>query len=201
MEHKGWTRRGYLPHCDFAGNLQAITFRLADSLPKDVVDHWKTELERDRCSADPKIRNQAEATLRKRFAAYEDAGRGSCLLRKPTNAGIVQGILLERHQLNYRLIDWCVMPNHVHVLMKEVEGFPLAHVVKRWKAASAIQINRLEKREGRLWMPDYHDRLIRDENHFFNARVYIRDNPVQARLCGTPEEWPFSSASQTWNPE
>jgi len=50
-------------------------------------------------------------------------------------------------------------------------------------------------------MPDYHDRLIRNEDHFFNARTYIRNNPVKARLCGTPEDWAFSSAGVGWDPE
>ncbi|MFO7697076.1 MAG: hypothetical protein R6X16_07960 [Anaerolineae bacterium] len=32
-EHKGWYTRGYLPHRDEPGLVQAITFHLADSLP------------------------------------------------------------------------------------------------------------------------------------------------------------------------
>ena len=31
--HRGWYHRGYLPHCDQPGLLQAITYHLADSLP------------------------------------------------------------------------------------------------------------------------------------------------------------------------
>lgn len=45
-----------------------------------------------------------------------------------------------------------------------------------------------------FWMRDYWDRYIRDENHFCQTVKYIHDNPVQAGLCKTPEEWPWSSA-------
>jgi hypothetical protein len=50
-------------------------------------------------------------------------------------------------------------------------------------------------------MRDYHDRLIRDMDHFHNARAYIRNNPVKAGLCATPDEWVFSSAGQNWDCE
>ena len=43
-KHKGWHSRGFLPHLDAAEIQQAITFRLADALPKQVVDGWKREL-------------------------------------------------------------------------------------------------------------------------------------------------------------
>ena len=44
MIPKGHHQRGYLPHRDYGGALQAITFRLADSLPVHVVEKWKEEL-------------------------------------------------------------------------------------------------------------------------------------------------------------
>jgi len=43
-------------------------------------------------------------------------------------------------------------------------------------------------------MPDYFDRYIRNPEHFAKTMRYIEDNPVKARLCDRPEDWPFSSA-------
>ena len=93
------------------------------------------------------------------------------------------------------------MPNHVHVLIGMRTGGSLPGIVQKWKGASAIQINRLRNRSGTLWMRDYFDRFIRDEDHFLNARIYIRENPVKARLCELPEDWAFSSAGVAWRPE
>ncbi len=45
--HKGWHSRGYLPHLDVAGEIQALTFRLADALPTKVVEGLKMELARE----------------------------------------------------------------------------------------------------------------------------------------------------------
>ena len=114
-------------------------------------------------------------------------------------AEIVQDALLKNHGKSYKLIEWCVMPNHVHVLIRLMGTVALGVVVKQWKAGSAIQINRLLERSGSIWMRDYHDRFIRDLDHFHDARAYIRNNPVKAGLCVRQEEWRFSSAGVLWD--
>ena len=199
--HNGIHDRGDLPHRDFADSLQAVTFRLAASLPKKVVEEWRKELEVTLASPDIKTSRAAKADLHKRVTRYEDAGHGSRILSKPECAGIVQEALIKSHGSIYKLSDWCVMPNHVHVLFRMMDHTSLGNIVKGWKASSAIQINRLEKQSGSLWMCDYHDRFIRDLDHFHNARTYIRNNPVKAGLCATPEDWPFSSAAINWTAE
>jgi putative DNA methylase len=93
------------------------------------------------------------------------------------------------------------MPNHVHVLIRLMGEIPLGEVVKAWKATSAIRINRLLGRNGSLWLADYHDRFIRDLDHFYNAIAYIRNNPLKAGLCRVSSDWPFSSAGRSWKAE
>jgi len=78
-KHKGWHSRGYLPHLDAAELIQAITFRLADALPKNVIEGWKRELEREMQDGDPR----SEQMLRERIARFEDAGHGCCVLGEP----------------------------------------------------------------------------------------------------------------------
>jgi len=68
--------------------------------------------------------------MTRRLAVFEDAGHGSCLLSVPTHAEVVQRLLIEGHPTRYRLIEWCVMPNHVHVLMEEAATHPLSVVIK-----------------------------------------------------------------------
>jgi REP element-mobilizing transposase RayT len=97
-----------------------------------------------------------------------------------------------------RLIEWCVMPNHVHVLIGMRERRPLGPIVQQWKGASAFRVNRMLGRSGKLWIKDYFDRFIRDQDHFENARLYIRRNPVKAGLCQEPEQWALSSAGVSW---
>lgn len=118
----------------------------------------------------------------------------------PPRAPTVQEQLIAGHGDHYRLIEWCIMPNHVRVLIGMKPEQALARTVQQWKGASAIAINRLSGRNGTFWMRGYFDRFIRDEDHFLNARIYVRKNPVKAGLCTTPEDWPFSSAGSGWIP-
>ena len=189
MEHKGWHSRGYLPHLDAPGEIQALTFRLRDAVPEEVIDRWRRELAHEPSSA-------RERKLRIQIARYEDAGHGTCLLRRDAHAEAVQGALFHGDGTRYRLLEWCVMPNHVHVLIQPAEGMPLGHIVRTWKTYTAKMINTAEGTSGSIWAEDYYDRYIRDPDHLENTRLYVRKNPVNAALCSAPEAWRWSSAFQ-----
>lgn len=192
MNPKGHHQRGYLPHRDYEGALQALTFRLADSLPSKLLAGWKAELK------DTQTRDEAQQELLRKIARYEDAGHGSCVLRDPGAAGLVQTALLTDHDKAYRLIAWCVMPNHVHVMIRQEGLHSLGEVVRRWKGRSARGINQVLSRSGPLWARDYFDRAIRDSDHFWRSIRYIHRNPVKAGLVKQPKDWKFSSAGYGW---
>ena len=75
--NKGIHTRGYLPHWDFNSSTLAITFRLADSFPAQVIKTWNKEL---LSIADDESR---EKELHKLIAKHEDAGHGEAVLRNP----------------------------------------------------------------------------------------------------------------------
>jgi REP element-mobilizing transposase RayT len=170
--------------------VQSLTFRLHDAVPQPLVDSWKTELARNKTLSP---QNQ-DAKLRKLIATYEDAGHGACYLRAPRIASLVENALLHFDAQRYRLIAWCLMPNHVHALVEMGETWPLASIVHSWKSFTSHRANQILGRSGDFWFREYFDRFIRDEQHFANAVVYIEQNPVKARLAGSPEGWRWSSA-------
>jgi REP element-mobilizing transposase RayT len=186
-EHKEWFSRGYLSHFDLPDLLQSITFRLADSLPQTVLDKMTHEL-----AEYPEARRQRERE--RRIAAYLDAGHGACWLKDARVAALVENALLHFDGQRYRLLAWCVMPNHVHALVETNEGFPLSKIVHSWKSFTGNQANKILVRSGDFWQREYHDRFIRDDEHYRNAVVYIENNPVKAGLAKTAEAWRYSSA-------
>jgi putative transposase len=177
---QGWRSRGYLPHFDGELVQQVVSWHLADSLPVDVA-------ERLAAAAD-------DAETRTHYEAYLDAGHGSCALRDPVCADIVQDALLHFDGERYRLLAWVVMPNHVHVLAEPMSGHGLADIMHSWKRHTALLINRHLGQSGPLWRREYWDRYIRDELHYAAAVAYIEHNPVQAGLVATAADWPWSSA-------
>ncbi len=181
MQPKGWHSRGYLPHCDAAELVQHVVFRLADSLPASVVQALS-------------LLGKAEQL--KGIDAALDAGAGASVLADPEAAQIVVDTILWFDRARYVVHAWCVMPNHVHVVMQPLTS--LGTIVKSWKAFSAAKINRLAGRSGRLWAPDYFDRFMRNDDQLAATIFYVEANPVAARLSENPEAWPFSSAGARW---
>ena len=183
----GWHSRGYLPHFDGGSIPQSITFRLFDSLPKAILEQWSHELE-------PHLSELIDIEMRKRIAAYLDQGHGSCYLKEPRVAKIVQDALLFFDKEKYLLSAWVVMPNHVHLVTTPLPGKPLAGIMQSLKSFTANEANKLLGRRGTFWMPDYFDRYIRSQRHLAAAIAYVENNPVKAGLCCHPEDWRFSSA-------
>ena len=180
---KGWYSRGYLPHVDVPGLFQSITFRLADSLPHDVIERLAQE-------------KLDDVERRKRIEALLDAGHGECLLQRRKVAEIVEDALLHFDGERYRLLAWCIMPNHVHALIETRAGHPLAKVVHSWKSFTAKEINKALGRSGAVWQREYFDRYIRDDRHMQAVVEYIEENPVKAKLVDRAEKWAFSSAAR-----
>ena len=189
--HRDWYSRGYQPHMDAPEVIQTISFRLADSVPRALLDAWRME----KTLGGPRASRKEKARLTRLIAEYEDRGFGACHLRDPRVAELVQRALHFHDGRTHRLFEWCVMPNHVHVLIQQHAGAPLGRLVRSWKTYTAKHANALLGRKGRFWMPDYFDRYIRSPAHFEQARHYIRQNPVVAGLCEKPEDWPWSSAN------
>lgn len=124
---------------------------------------------------------------------YLDRGFGKCFLRDPRIADFTETALRHHHGQRFQLLAWVIMPNHVHALM-EIGHTPLSKIIQNWKSVIAVEANKLLDRSGRFWQPEYWDRFMRDEEQKRKAIRYIESNPVKAKLCRTPEEWPFGSA-------
>jgi putative transposase len=179
---KNWFSRGYLPHFDHPGLLQSITFRLADALPSSAIEKMR-------------LPETDDARFREKLEAYLDAGYGTCLLKEPENAEIVENALLHFDQQRYRLLAWVIMPNHVHVLIETQEGYSMPDVIHSWKSFSAKKVNQRIGREGEVWQREYFDRFIRDDRHLKAVIDYIEQNPVKAGLVKHAADWQYGSAA------
>ena len=124
-----WHKRGYLPHYDAEEKYQMITYRLADSLPKKVAEKLYVDaLEKN----DPERRKYIEGIL--------DRGYGSCILENPEIAEIVKENWHCFDKQRYDLLAYVIMPNHVHILIKNYSGFHLSKIIHSWKSYTSKKI-------------------------------------------------------------
>jgi len=183
QERRGWYSRGYLPHFDSPYAIQHITYRLADALPRAVVEEMKEQREQWKRTHDLNNLSREELAeyhrlFSERYETLLNAGSGSCVLRDPALAQIVHGALRFFDGQRYVLDEYVVMPNHVHVLVKPLAAHGLADILHSWKSFTANRINARLGRAGQLWQHESYDHILRNENAMHAVRNYIRKNPM-----------------------
>lgn len=182
-----------LPHWSQVGATHFVTFRLADSIPKMAMVGWLAK--RKRWLSEQRVDGEEEFSLlskeqRKEYrrlfgASFErllDQGAGCCLLKESQNAAFVAEALEHFDGKRYDLGDYVVMPNHVHLLVRVFEEFPLGVLLKSWKGFSTRQINQAMGRSGQLWQRESFDHIVRSRSQLEKLQDYIADNPTKAGL-------------------
>ena len=91
------------------------------------------------------------------------------------------------------LICYCLMPNHFHLVLKEIIENGISSVMLSLQTSYAKAINKRYNRVGHLFQgPFKHIHIDRDE-YLLHLSRYIHINPVEAGLVSKPEAWEFSS--------
>ncbi len=88
---------------------------------------------------------------------------------------------------------YCLMPNHVHLVMMPVEEDGLRATLGEAHRRYTRYVNFREGWRGHLWQERFHA-LTMDEDYLLSTVRYVERNPVVAALCNHPEEWEWSSA-------
>jgi REP element-mobilizing transposase RayT len=181
--------RGRLPHWEKDGATYFITFRLADSLPKSVLDRIESERQsivatahQFRRELSPDERRKIQRLSSPVIERFLDTGAGACHLQTALIAEEVANALRHFDEKRYRLFAWCIMPNHVHVVARFFPGQTLPTVVHSWKSFGSKRANKILGAHGAFWQKEYYDHLIRSEAEFDRAVLYIVDNPAKAGL-------------------
>lgn len=176
-----------------------VTFRLGDSLPAAAID--RLELLKNQWllehSIDPedsqnlrdsylKIGRPERAEFERKYARilnrYLDAGHGACVLDQKECALAFKECLFRFDRDRVYVGDYVIMENHVHCLLTPIPGNQLDDLLAGIKGASARAINRIVGSEGKLWMKDSFDHIVRDEDHLGKFQRYILENPRKAGI-------------------
>ncbi len=187
-----------LPHRDQTGALTFVTFRLGDSMPKEVIVRWQEEIAEaltqhglagqslEVVLNSPDVPEKTKQFLRdhksERWHFHLDSCHGECLLRQPSNAAEVSKSILHFNGDRYDVERFVVMPNHVHVLIQMRAGVELRKTFRELQRFSAREINKLMGRKGDLWQGEPFDHIVRSEAQFRHFQQYIFDNPQKAKL-------------------
>jgi len=154
-------KHSHLPHLDIKNHYQFITFRTQDS-----VDAYLK-----------KLAQQSLPNAKQQLAIdqYLDQSKNGAYLNDDVLV-LFSEFIKTKDTVLYELVAFCIMPNHVHLLIKPLDK--LAKVMQKLKGGSAKLMNEMLGRRGCFWAADYYDKLIRDEKHFSVVYEYIKNNPA-----------------------
>lgn len=207
MPEKTIYYRRHLPHIHPEGHSLFITFNLADSIPMDIWQELKQQREQELQKAAPEQRYKIQ---KKFFGKYDEwldrAAYGNHWL---TQANIAQIVADELHRIDgerYRLMTYCIMPNHVHLLLESLimetaahhgmsKNYPVTETLRLLKGRTARACNLVLQRGGKFWQHESYDHYVRDEEEMGRVITYIINNPVKAGLVNEWADWKFTHIS------
>ena len=207
MKTKDQFYRRTLPHFHREGYPLFITFRLANSLPEEVASRLRQEREQEIKSLPTNLASQRYRVEIKHFYRFDewlDRCENSPLWLKQTDiAAIVSEKIVSLAGDRYQLLAYCIMPNHVHLLIRalavdepghqgKTAKYPVADTLRLLKGSTARYCNLALQRNGPFWQHESYDHFVRDEDELARVIVYILDNPVKAGLVEEWKDWPFT---------
>lgn len=93
-----------------------------------------------------------------------------------------------------RVLAWCLMTNHVHLVLVPAREDSLEILLRRVHGRYAQMVNIKQRRSGHLWQNRYFSCAL-SANHLRRVLAYVERNPVRAGLVAQPEQYKWSSAA------
>ena len=116
-----------------------------------------------------------------------------CTFERWTLPDSVRGLVLRHclhdHRLKLFMFGAVVMPDHVHLILKPMDGLTLSRIMKGIKGVSANRLNQLRQTSGACWQAESFDRILRNEQEFEEKLQYMLDNPAKAGLASSGWEY------------
>ena len=197
--------RRHLPHYQPQGGTFFVTFNLAGSIPRAVLDRLLAERAAIEAGiqaiTDPVERVRQAYLQEKRWfgrwdAVLDRAESAPRWLEQPEIAEMVARAMHYRHERVYRLDAFTIMPTHGHMLLAPLpfgEDYHALHqILQSLKGYTARKANLLLGRGGAFWHGESYDHFVRDADEHARIVHYIRQNPVKAGLVQKAEDWPWT---------
>jgi len=153
-------------HIDLKNAIQFITFRTQESVA--------SYLEKNNIDTSESISKQQF----KMDQFLDNSNAGSILNEEIIT--LLMTFFKAKNASDYNLIAVSIMPNHIHLLLEQLQ--PLAQLMHKIKGATAFLINKHNRKSGILWDKGYFDKIIRSEKQFQITYQYIKNNAHSAGL-------------------
>jgi putative transposase len=106
---------------------------------------------------------------------------------------LYRDLLAERcRKLGVEVWGWCLMPNHVHLILAPRSADGLARAIGETHRRYTAFVNARARQTGHLFQARFASAVM-DEEHLLAALRYVSLNPVRAKLVKRAQDWRWSS--------
>jgi len=93
----------------------------------------------------------------------------------------------------FKLYHYCLMTNHVHMIIETNENTALSKLMKRVSLSYYHYYKKRYGYSGHFWQDRFKSLLIEQDPYLLACGLYIERNPVRAKMVKLPEQYPYSS--------
>lgn len=198
--------RRNLPHWQPVGAEYFVTFRLANSLPKEAIERLKKERELLVKKYSHKNKGKLRREVNRRiFKKFEEQlvknKRGPTWLKDASIAKIVEDSIHFRDNREYELYAYCIMPNHVHLVFRHLankikqkaDEYPVTKILASLKKYTSKHCNITLNRTGNpFWQDESYDHVIRGTEELRRIIFYTLNDPVKSSFVDDWRDWKHS---------
>lgn len=181
--------RRNLPHLYYDEGQYFVTYRLANSIPQSSLQELKNKFE-----TKSKLTDIQQKRLFTKYDLLLDSNEfGINYLKIKSISEIVKDTIEYPNGKEYKLICYCIMPNHVHLVFELLKGNKgVSKIMQSIKRISSRKANVELNHKGNFWQAESFDRLVRDDKELYNVVKYVLMNPVKAALVKNWKDWSYS---------
>lgn len=105
----------------------------------------------------------------------------------------IRCLLQAKLKTNSKIYAYCLMPNHVHLLIEPAEKNEISLIIQSLGRKYVQYFNRRYKRTGTLWEGRYKSSPVSKDKYLLACSRYIELNPVRAEIVSEPGKYQWSS--------
>ena len=175
-----------LPHLYYNEGIYFVTYRLYDSIHPNELKNMQMLINNYRMLHP----NEGEKVFKKYDLLLDKPANKTQYLKQPQIFEICKKSIHYYDNKEYKLICYCIMPNHVHLVIDLINNKRLlGDILGSIKKYSARGSNKALGKKGKFWQSESFDRLVRDEVELYYVIRYVLMNPVNAGLAKNWKEW------------
>lgn len=131
------------------------------------------------------------------YHVYNRANRKEMIMNsKEIKNLFIEVLRRSKKKYKYRLINFVLMPNHFHMLIKPLGNEKLSRIMQWITSVFAQKFNKIFNYVGHVWCDRYKSKIIKSSKQFYRTFEYIAENPIRAGLVQKMEEYKYYGSNK-----